>query len=138
MLWGKPECREFLDHLLHENRDGRRGGFSLAAYEDILFLRHLADTLGADSDAARRKRAQAAAAPGPAARMPPPAPKRQPTLDLELALDEDMLESGQESVRRAAGEVVTAGHGRISRPARPSRGAPPGAPSRPPSGRASP
>jgi len=93
IVWRKPECREFLDHLLHENRDGRRSGFSLAAYEDILFLRQLAESLSA-ADAAGRP------APRPAAARPsapagsgaaPQVPGRPPTLDLELALDEDML-----------------------------------------------
>ncbi len=101
--WGRPECREFLDHLLHENRDGRRAGFSLAAYEDILFLRQLADAVAGDGAAARAApRFPAAAPPRPAPAAPATGPagaaagtRRVPTLDLELALDEDMLDAGR-------------------------------------------
>ena len=95
--WGKPECRGFLDDLLHENRDGRRTGFSITAYEDIIFLRQLADSLSGDSRAVRPvplpPRARAAAPPSAAALAA--AARRPPTLDLELALDEDMLDAGK-------------------------------------------
>jgi hypothetical protein len=94
--WNKPECRDYLDHLLRENRDGRRTGFSLAAYEDIVFLRQLAEVLVAGPDMRMRPvtvapiaRPVAAVSAVPA---PGPKPKRAPTLDLELALDEDMLD----------------------------------------------
>ena len=100
--WGAPECRELLDRLLHDNRDGRRTGFSLTAYEDILFLRQLAEVLQAEPapamPARRAMRPPAtpvapAAAPATAA---PAAPTRKPpTLDLELELDRDMLESAR-------------------------------------------
>ena len=101
-LWGKPACREFLDHLLHENRDGRRTGFSLTAYEDILFLRQLADV--ADGMATRAAPGAAArgaapssrpAAPGAAPAPVAATPRRPTTRDLELALDEDMLAAGK-------------------------------------------
>jgi hypothetical protein len=37
-LWRKPECGEYLERLLHDNREGRRTGFPLAVYSDILML----------------------------------------------------------------------------------------------------
>ena len=111
-IWGRPACREFLDHLLHENRDGRRSGFSLAAYEDILFLRQLADAAPGGVPAARTApgtaaRAGATARPAGAAAAPAAAPgaatrRRAPTLDLELALDEDMLDAGKSRTPGAA------------------------------------
>ena len=95
--WNKPECRDYLDHLLRENRDGRRTGFSLAAYEDIVFLRQLAEVLASGPDV-RMRPITVAPAPRPvpvvaAVATASPKPKRAPTLDLELALDEDMLDS---------------------------------------------
>ncbi len=100
LIWSKPECREFLDHLLRENRDGRRTGFSLTAYEDIIFLRQLADTVSGDAGAPRPVRLPPAVAPAPRAAAPSAAAlvataRRPPTLDLELALDEELLEAGK-------------------------------------------
>jgi pilus assembly protein FimV len=54
-LWSKPECREYLERLLHDNREGRRTGFPLAAYSDILLLLQILDTpaiVDIDSDLA--------------------------------------------------------------------------------------
>ena len=42
-LWGTPQCREYLELLLHDNRDGQRVGFPPSTYEDILLLRQLCD-----------------------------------------------------------------------------------------------
>jgi hypothetical protein len=99
-VWSKPECREFLDRLLHENRDGRRTGFSLTAYEDIIFLRQLADTVSGDGTAGRPVQLPPVIAPAPRTPTPSAAAlvataRRPPTLDLELSLDEDMLEAGK-------------------------------------------
>jgi MYXO-CTERM domain-containing protein len=41
-LWGKPECRDYLENLLRDNRQGKRKGFPLAIAEEILFLIDLA------------------------------------------------------------------------------------------------
>src|SRR5204863_2726196 len=70
--WGTLECRDLLDRLLHDNRDGRRNGFSLAAYEDLLMLRQLcAADVGTDAGAARRPpRPAPVAPPAPAAATP--------------------------------------------------------------------
>jgi hypothetical protein len=37
-LWRQPGCREYLEGLLYDNREGRRIGFPLAAYGEILLL----------------------------------------------------------------------------------------------------
>lgn len=37
-LWGKPECLEYLQKLLHDNRDGQRIGFALPVVKEILSL----------------------------------------------------------------------------------------------------
>jgi pilus assembly protein FimV len=97
-VWGKPACRGILDDLLHENRDGRRTGFSITACEDIIFLRQLADTLSGDSRAVRPvPLPPAARTPAPSAAALAGVARRPPTLDLELALDEDMLDAGKSS-----------------------------------------
>lgn len=49
-LWRLPECRDYLDRLLHDNREGRRNGFSLAAYGDILTLLQILDAPAVDID----------------------------------------------------------------------------------------
>jgi hypothetical protein len=45
LCWGTHECRRLLDRLLHDNRNGRRRGFTLNAYNDLLALRRLSDEL---------------------------------------------------------------------------------------------
>jgi hypothetical protein len=98
-IWGTEDCRSFLDRLLYDNRQGRRVGFSLLAYDDILTLRQLLELLLASTDSneeAKLRSAWAAAqesiAPQPQAEEPGPAPKvASPVplaLDLELDLDE--------------------------------------------------
>jgi hypothetical protein len=42
-LWRKPECRTYLARLLNDNREGRRIGFPLATYADILTLLQVLD-----------------------------------------------------------------------------------------------
>ena len=42
-LWRKPECRSYLERLLHDNREGERTGFPLATYADILTLLQVLD-----------------------------------------------------------------------------------------------
>jgi hypothetical protein len=49
-LWRLPECRDYLERLLLDNRDGQRGGFSLAAYADILLLLQILDAPAVDID----------------------------------------------------------------------------------------
>lgn len=41
-LWSTEEAVPFLENLLIDDRDGRRHGFDLAAYRDILFLTNIA------------------------------------------------------------------------------------------------
>lgn len=41
-LWSTDELVPFMESLLIDDRDGRRHGFDLAAYRDILFLTHIA------------------------------------------------------------------------------------------------
>jgi len=45
-LWRQPGCRGYLEQLLYDNRDGRRLGFPLAAYSDILMLLQVLDQVG--------------------------------------------------------------------------------------------
>ena len=61
-LWRLPECREYLEQLLYENRDGQRNGFSLAAYGDILTLLQVLDApvVDIDSDLAEEDKLRAA------------------------------------------------------------------------------
>ncbi|HET7096944.1 MAG TPA: hypothetical protein VFJ68_06090 [Casimicrobiaceae bacterium] len=42
-LWRQPDCRDYLEKLLYDNRDGRRMGFPLAAYSEILLLLQVLD-----------------------------------------------------------------------------------------------
>ncbi len=52
-LWRRPGCREYLEGLLYDNRDGRRMGFPLAAYGEILLLLQILDAppaIDIDSD----------------------------------------------------------------------------------------
>lgn len=49
-LWGKPECLEYLQKLLHDNRDGQRMGFALPVVKEILSL---IDLMVAEKAAAR-------------------------------------------------------------------------------------
>jgi hypothetical protein len=98
--WGTAECRALLDRLLHDNRDGRRTGFSLPAYEEILFLRQLAEQLSGDASAtgaARRVERPAAAAGTTTATATMVASRLPRALDLELELDKDMLDSAKAS-----------------------------------------
>ncbi len=44
-LWGLQGCRLYLESLLYDNRSGTRTGFSLAAYDDIIFLLDLIQTI---------------------------------------------------------------------------------------------
>jgi hypothetical protein len=37
-LWGTTECYEYIVHLLHDNREGQRCGFSLEVFTDLVFL----------------------------------------------------------------------------------------------------
>jgi hypothetical protein len=37
-LWGTPQCVDYLQRLLYDNRRGQRTGFSRVVYEDILLL----------------------------------------------------------------------------------------------------
>lgn len=91
-LWRLPECRDYLEGLLLDNREGQRGGFSLAAYADILMLLQVLDApaVDVDSDLAEEGKLRAAwnaAAreaklfdlPGPAETSGPPAASARPS-----------------------------------------------------------
>ena len=39
--WGTPECADYLERIVLDNRDGTRQGFSLPVIQDILFLARL-------------------------------------------------------------------------------------------------
>jgi len=109
-LWGTPDAQRYLDGLLHDNRNGHRMGFSLAAYDDILTLRQLSEVVLADIDAdlieEQRIRIAFAAAAKEASNTPIPValevtaavPRK---IDLEFALDEDLVEVRRIDVERA-------------------------------------
>ena len=42
-LWREPGCRAYLERLLYDNREGRRSGFPLSTYGDILLLMQVLD-----------------------------------------------------------------------------------------------
>jgi hypothetical protein len=42
-LWRRPGCRAYLERLLADNRDGRRTGFPVSTYADILMLLQILD-----------------------------------------------------------------------------------------------
>lgn len=55
--WGQPECVDFLQHLMRDNRDGKRRGFPLIVVDDILLLLDVTKELtGIDMDASISER----------------------------------------------------------------------------------
>ena len=100
-LWGTQDARRFLESLLYDNRNGRRMGFSPAAYNDILTLRQLSEVVLADIDAdlieEQRVRVAFAAAAKEASITPIRVAQEVSAIvprkvDLEFALDEDLVE----------------------------------------------
>ena len=83
-LWRKPDCRPYLERLLYDNREGRRSGFPLATYSDILLLLQVLDApedvdIDEDLVAAGKLEARPEAASRAAARKPmPPEPAPRP------------------------------------------------------------
>jgi hypothetical protein len=84
-LWRKPECRTYLERLLNDNREGRRTGFPLATYADILTLLQVLDApepvdidldLADDGKLDLPPRAPAASSPGSKGTAMPAAPGR--------------------------------------------------------------
>ena len=57
-LWGTPSCAVYLEGLLYDNRNATRQGFSLTAYNDIIFLIDIIELLDAAPDNAMRQRAR--------------------------------------------------------------------------------
>lgn len=109
-LWGTQDAQHFLDGLLYDNRNGRRMGFSLAAYNDILTLRQLSEVVLTDIDAdlieEQRVRVAFAAAAKEASITPIPVAQEVPAtvprrIDLEFALDEELVEGGRRDVTHA-------------------------------------
>jgi hypothetical protein len=87
-LWRKTGCRAYLERLLYDNREGRRSGFPLAAYSDILLLLQLLDVpeeVDIDHDLRASGRLDAtvkSAAPAPRVTAnPPPSRARKPAPD---------------------------------------------------------
>jgi len=48
-LWGTPQCVEYLERLLYDNRRGQRTGFSSVVYEDLLLLLMVSESATGDS-----------------------------------------------------------------------------------------
>ncbi len=81
-LWRKPGCRAYLERLLYDNREGRRNGFPLATYADILLLLQVLDA-PEDVDIDTDLRASGRLGPTPKPAAPPsvataPARTRRP------------------------------------------------------------
>ena len=55
-LWGTPGCAAYLEGLLYDNRNATRQGFSLSAYNDIIFLVDIIELLEAASENEKRQR----------------------------------------------------------------------------------
>jgi tetratricopeptide (TPR) repeat protein len=78
-IWREPGCREYLENLLYDNREGRRMGFPLAAYGEILLLLQILDApppVDIDSDLVQSGKLEAIpkpAAAGTSAAVPAPA-----------------------------------------------------------------
>jgi len=84
-LWGQPACHAYLERLLYDNREGRRIGFPLAAYSDILLLLLISDVppaIDIDSDLANEGKLGPAQ---PRPRMMPPASSASPSPAAEPA-----------------------------------------------------
>jgi hypothetical protein len=77
-LWRQPGCREYLEKLLYDNREGRRIGFPLAAYSEILLLLQVLDApppVDIDSDLVQSGKLEPLAKPAAASKPadnPPP------------------------------------------------------------------
>lgn len=54
--WGSAECLAYLNQLLHDNRGGKRSGFTLPVVEEILFLTELLETRRLMESDGRRQR----------------------------------------------------------------------------------
>ncbi len=158
-LWRKPECRIYLERLLYDNREGRRTGFPLATYSDILMLLQVLDTpepvdidLDLVDDGKLDLPPRARAAPPPPSRDPakPAAPTRarKPVPPDPSASARPVQQAHQVRARPGAGDarpgrkaaVVADSTGRAPgvRSVHPFPDGSRGAPSRPPSGRVSP
>jgi len=84
-LWRQPNCRTYLERLLYDNREGRRNGFPLATYSDILLLLQVLDApedVDIDEDLVAagklegRPKTKDVAGATARKRMPPEAPPR--------------------------------------------------------------
>ena len=94
-LWRQPGCRPYLEGLLYDNREGRRNGFPLATYSDILLLLQVLDAppeVDIDEDLVAagklegRPKAKTAAAESARKPMPPDpsAPPAQQPIRFEI------------------------------------------------------
>ena len=104
-LWRKPGCHEYLAQLLYDNREGRRIGFPLTAYGDILLrlqVLHAPPVIDIESDLAfdaQSASARPAAAPTTSSilaaaekavarrPMPPESSVRAPQQPIEFELE---------------------------------------------------
>lgn len=104
-LWRKPNCRAYLEGLLYDNREGRRNGFPLATYADVLLLLQVLDApedVDIDGDLVAagklegRPKAKAAAdvARRPMPPEPAPRPVQQP-IRFELEPPQDPAEKAR-------------------------------------------
>ena len=117
--WRQPGCREYLEGLLYDNREGRRIGFPLAAYGEILLLLQVLDAPPAvdiDSDLVNDGKLEpipkpaTAAASVPAAGLPQAeAPRARPAsvdaikrpAQQPLELEPDLDEAARASAKKA-------------------------------------
>jgi hypothetical protein len=76
--WRQPGCREYLERLLYDNRDGRRMGFPLTAYGEILLLMQVLDApppVDIDRDLANDGKLDAIPKPAAASARPATLPR---------------------------------------------------------------
>ena len=101
-LWRQPSCRTYLETLLYDNREGRRNGFPLATYSDILMLLQVIDSppevdidedLVAAGKLERRPKAKPAAQVSGRTPMPPgPASSRPAQQPIRFEVEPDTSE----------------------------------------------
>jgi len=77
-IWRQAGCRKYLERLLYDNREGRRMGFPIAAYGDILLLLQILEApppVDIDSDLVNDGRLDPIAKPAPPSKDPGNAPR---------------------------------------------------------------
>ena len=104
-LWGTLQCREYLELLLYDNREGQRMGFSPAAYDEIMLLRQIAEStpVAVSAPAARKPNPSSLSSDQQATPLRTatitavPKKKTPAAIDLDIALDEEMFKAASKA-----------------------------------------